>query len=507
MGDWGLYSALRGTDNWAAKRQDRMQSIMIAEKQAQRSEMKLQQQMKLQADMEAYFDKINELDYLAEDQERITNLEKSERRKIYEGIAQHNGNLRSYMLSGGISQLGNYRRAIINSKEAKNAQQNKQNLAEYLTAVKEGMMIAPVTLNVKGKDGKSETRTVDFKEAYAAFQRGAITKLPFNGAVKDIDIKPLDFAKQSKNPANPFESAVVTAQDVKFKAMAMGLPEWAATQKAQAYLDMYNQTGESWHWNTDADQLLKLHKANYYKQKAAGAGKDESSRLKYQDVFRTKFMTLNPNGIAKNVSRGEEEIVVRQLRMGTVNTDSDQYKKLGGRFLYRGDGYLFDGKAVDLTTGVIRQMDKMSWHTIKRINPETNEEEEVKVRGVWAEVAYLDDDAPEGISNAWMWDDDPEEESGFGEESLGLIDEAFVGNLFIPYEDQLHDPSAVAEGSIQQGVKDNMAVSVPSLTDANLRAMYNPNEVKLVNEIMEEETLIDPMEAYEMLMKGDYENR
>jgi hypothetical protein len=40
MADWGLYSALRGTDDWATKRQDKRMNLLAAEK------MELRQQKK-----------------------------------------------------------------------------------------------------------------------------------------------------------------------------------------------------------------------------------------------------------------------------------------------------------------------------------------------------------------------------------------------------------------------------------------------------------------------------
>ena len=45
MADWGLYAALRGTDNWAQRRADEQMEMQILEKHAAREEKKTQQNM------------------------------------------------------------------------------------------------------------------------------------------------------------------------------------------------------------------------------------------------------------------------------------------------------------------------------------------------------------------------------------------------------------------------------------------------------------------------------
>ena len=58
MGDWGLYRALMGGNQkgyWQQKRQDRMQSVMLMEKQAALAEKNLQTQMKFEESMQDAF--------------------------------------------------------------------------------------------------------------------------------------------------------------------------------------------------------------------------------------------------------------------------------------------------------------------------------------------------------------------------------------------------------------------------------------------------------------------
>ena len=111
--DWGLYSALRGQDNWAQKRQDKMQNLMLLEKREQKAQKDLADQNQIEQGMQEYFDEISKLDALAEDQGRIQEEEKNARRNIYKGIAAVNGNLKAYMSTGGISALSEYKRTIL----------------------------------------------------------------------------------------------------------------------------------------------------------------------------------------------------------------------------------------------------------------------------------------------------------------------------------------------------------------------------------------------------------
>ena len=59
MGDFGLYAALSGTDNWAQKRQDKMSNLMMLERMEQRSERQLASQIQAEEGIQKQLDLIN----------------------------------------------------------------------------------------------------------------------------------------------------------------------------------------------------------------------------------------------------------------------------------------------------------------------------------------------------------------------------------------------------------------------------------------------------------------
>ena len=88
MGDFGLYAALSGTDNWAQKRQDKMSNLMMLERMEQRSEKQMAAQMQAEAGMQEMLDKMSTFDVLPEDQKAIEQKEQQSRLSIIKGITK-----------------------------------------------------------------------------------------------------------------------------------------------------------------------------------------------------------------------------------------------------------------------------------------------------------------------------------------------------------------------------------------------------------------------------------
>ena len=138
MADWGLYSALQGKDNWAQRRQDKAMNLQIVQAQAADEEKKVQKSMAAEQEINKYFDEIASMDVLEADKSRIEELEKKARQNIIQGIAQNNGDLARYASSGGMTDLGDYKRSIIQSQEVKDAMNNKMAMGAYLTDAAKG---------------------------------------------------------------------------------------------------------------------------------------------------------------------------------------------------------------------------------------------------------------------------------------------------------------------------------------------------------------------------------
>jgi hypothetical protein len=291
--DWGLYSALRGQDNWAQKRQDKMQNLMILERREQRAQQDLEKQMQLEQGMQKYFDEISKLDALAEDQGRIEEKEKEARRNIYKGIAAVNGNLKAYMSTGGISALSDYKRDILNSDAVKNAALNKVNMSNFIKDKSEGKYIRDVEIEVpvmeadgvtpKIKDGKpvTEKRTVTMEEQAKLFKDGVITKLNYNGAERKVKLDPLKFSKTVKNPNDPYTAYAVTTDDMYNYALEMGASEEYAKKIAIEYGKSAVKTKQPWRWakRNEYEDMEKAAKAAKYRSSASGGGKGGTMTL------------------------------------------------------------------------------------------------------------------------------------------------------------------------------------------------------------------------------------
>ena len=275
---FGLYQALRGTDNWAQKRQDKMQSLMIAKEREQGAQKELKQSMELEQGMQKYFDEMKNLDALAEDQGRINDEEKKARRKIYKGVAAANGNLKAYMSSGGISAMSDYRNSIMNSEAAKNAATNKANLANYAKDRSENKFVKNVTFEVPVmKDGQptGETKTISgtMDEQYALFQKGVIKKMNYSGAEDKVKIDMFKFADQAKNPNSPYYSANVTTGDYMTYIKSQGGSEEQALTRAKGYADDVSGGMQAWKWGKEdyyADQV-KISTINKNNRKGGGS--------------------------------------------------------------------------------------------------------------------------------------------------------------------------------------------------------------------------------------------
>ena len=176
MADFGLYSALRGTDNWKQRRQDKAMNMKIVEQNALDAEAAQQQSMKAETEINKYFEDMQNLEVLPEDQERVKQIEQNSRASVVKGIAKYNGDLKRYMSSGGITDLGAYKNSVMKSQEVKQAMSNKTNLNAYLTDAAKGDRFFK-KVDVEGKP-------MNFDEQMALFRAGKISKINYNGSEK-----------------------------------------------------------------------------------------------------------------------------------------------------------------------------------------------------------------------------------------------------------------------------------------------------------------------------------
>ena len=132
MADWGLYSALRGKNNWQQRRADKMMNFQMTEALRAKRERENQQRMQMEAKFLEYQNAIQNLDVLKQDQERVRGVEGKARQNVIAGIAKYDGDINKYMNSGGLQQMNAYQQEVMQSEELANAVQNKKNMALYL---------------------------------------------------------------------------------------------------------------------------------------------------------------------------------------------------------------------------------------------------------------------------------------------------------------------------------------------------------------------------------------
>ena len=341
-GDWGLYSALRGTDNWAQKRQDKMQSLMILDKRENKAQATLQKSAELEQGMNDYFDKIASLDALSEDQGRIADEEKKARRNVYKGIAAVNGNLNTYMTTGGISDLSQYKRDVLGSDAAKNAATNKVTANNFLKDRSEGRFVhsSEIEVPVLDKNGApklvngeivTEKRTVSMEEQMDLFQKGHITKLNYGGAEKKVKLDPTKFSKTVKDPNNPYVAMAVTTDDIFNYALEQGASDEYAKKLAVEYGKSAVKSKQPWHWKkeNEADDFLKYSKA----AKLSGAGgKAGSSKTMVNSQMSQKISRIKPGGT--DVSGPKEKDWWRHTNGVAWNKATNSYLPKGTLMAY-----------------------------------------------------------------------------------------------------------------------------------------------------------------------------
>lgn len=297
MADWGLYSALRGTDDWATKRQDKRMNLLAAEKMELRQQKKVAESAAAEADIAKYMEELQNLKVLPEDQERVAQAEKQARQSIVKGIANANGDLRKYMSTGGITALNEYKTNVMQSEEVKQAGVNSVNLANYIKMEQKGNQrhkLIDVEVPMIGEDGNPvldaqgnqqfQVEKMSMQDQYNKFKAGEITKLNYNGSETRVKLGIEDFGNQYKNSANIYQDDnYVTESNIYEKMLSENASEEYAREQAKRYGSMVKAGGDPWRWKAgDKNELaLKMAKIQAAQDKAnakaSGGGRSLTS--------------------------------------------------------------------------------------------------------------------------------------------------------------------------------------------------------------------------------------
>jgi hypothetical protein len=380
MADWGLYAALRGQDNWAQRRADQQMEMQIHEKQLAREEKKTQQRMASETEINSYLDSFNDIDVLPEDQERIQAVERKARHNIVKGIANNNGDLARYMSSGGITDLGEYKRSIEQSGEVKTALANKDNMAKIIADKKAGRWFKPVQVEAEqfGEDGQPllnedgspvmATETADIDRQLEMFKNGNIKSINYNGSDKKIAIDSMTFQKNFKDPKNKGGDNNVTTSDIMFYAMNKGASEEYANYLADSYIDRVNSGAPTWKWNAYTDEEIALKQAKTNKLNGGSGDSGVRKLNQFESIVKrmpkggTRPMGIDRPfweetlGMSKNTKTGVSQSRIPMVGLSSIPGSDKEYDLTKALSYTLSDDYVKgkDGKMYIKATAIFK---------------------------------------------------------------------------------------------------------------------------------------------------------
>ena len=443
MADWGLYTALRGTDNWAQRRADKQMNMQIVQQQKADQERKVEKSMLAEEKINEYLDEMANLDVLPEDQERIQQVEKDSRANIITGIANYNGDLARYISSGGISDLHEYRNSITQSAEVQTALSNKENMAKIIADKQKGnRYFAPVQVEQTSIDPEtgeeiSEMVTTSVDKQIDAFKRGDISTIAYNGSEDKVELNAFTFHNTPKDPQNPYsEDNLVTTSDIKFWAMSKNASEDYADALADNYAERVNAGGDPWYWgNLSAeDKAIAEYKSG--KGKSGGG----SSKTMGLDAWYNNIKSTPP-GQMKPIPALERNYMYEQKGMMPLPKSESIY---GGSYRYAGPAFgrdnALNGKKVpiDVSTAEIISGSE------KYVNIGTEARPEY---GMMVTMVFGDDDP--NIAPGWFINDKaiPGEENNFKNEN-----NRWTGQVIVSIDEEVNSPAIRAEMNKRKGL-------------------------------------------------------
>lgn len=361
MADWGLYSALRGTDDWQTKRADALMNLQAAEKRQQFAAQQEAEAMKMEEYMNQYTTMMQELDVLKEDQGRVQQAEETARQDIVAGLAKYNGDIRKFMASGGITKLNQYKTNVLNSEEYKNALSNKQNQALWLQdRAKGNRFIKKVAVDVPGVDENGNETTqqqkLSMEEQMALFKEGKISQINYNGSEPLINVNAMDFKKQLKDANDPYNpNNEVSQSEIAELALTRGASEEQAYEIAKRYGDVIKNGGNSWKWGAGDPYKLDLQYDNLnagidkfnigsqdkraqiegqyelqqrIAQQKAAAARAQAGKDKYMQHFLTKTRAMR-DGQGIGMDHVERKVLMDQYNVRKKDQKEPNYMGTG----------------------------------------------------------------------------------------------------------------------------------------------------------------------------------
>lgn len=297
--DFGLYTALRGREDFAQKRQDAAAQEHYLGLQDQMANQKLVEEKQSQQGILDYLDQMSKFDILPQDMDRLKNHETTLRGKIISGLKESGGDAKKYLLSGGNVDLKNYQNGLMSgndhlgSSPYKDALYNKHITALAQTDASHGMQARPIPM-LDPETGKM-VNNMPVSRQLELLGKGKLKQLTYGGAVKPADITDtLKFlTKTIGDQRNPYRAVQIEPQHIMQTALSAGKEPWQAQQLADQYAQMVKQTGKPYYF----DRKFMDGRDMYYRMKAKMLTQPPLLKSQYLDI-------ANGNGVVPRGAHG-----------------------------------------------------------------------------------------------------------------------------------------------------------------------------------------------------------
>jgi len=519
MGDFGLYAALSGTDNWAQKRQDKASNLMMLERMEQRSQQQVNSQMQAEQGIQEQLDLMSTFDVLPEDQKAIEEVENKARMNIIKGITKFNGDLKKYVSSGGLTDLGEYKRSVLTSSEMKNAVTNKAQYAQYIDAKQKDMFVGKAQVKVpvfdskgspKMKDGEivREIKNLTMDEQMALRKRGLLDNLQVGMIEKKARINPDYFKKNYKDATKPWSADnIVTEQNIMNTLKTQGFSDEQANKLANEYGD--GLTAENaLKWKAmDQLELEKQQAAIQYRLSKSNGSSTGSSKTRITNTLKTTFDKLKENPGSMYPTSGINKV---DGAAGAARPIPNKMSKYWTQWIKQNDPLVYDVHYGKFKDAGEENEGKYNLHNaivnlqeyVTEKNPDNNNQAESFIK---AKVFYPDGTIPydedseyrknsfkPAIRNTWdskkkEWNDTEGVEGHVFIPIERLVMDKNIGTEVAKYQNQgtninNNDPGATFQGDIQNNdrKRKDMVDRVMSQTNPKTQTLYTIEEAEQI---------------------------
>lgn len=180
MADWGILSALSGVNNWNAIRAEKQRELQLVALQNAMMEQEQQKQLQSGAAVEEYLQTVSKIKALEPDMARIKTKNTELVKEIQEGVKNSEGNVKKYLLGGGINALNKYRQTLLDSEEVQTGLMNAFNHNRYIADVQAGM----TPRSVSWTDNTGADVEGDYATQFNEYNKGNVRRLNYQGAYK-----------------------------------------------------------------------------------------------------------------------------------------------------------------------------------------------------------------------------------------------------------------------------------------------------------------------------------